>query len=103
MLAAAAAVKQAFSRGDELVTRPTATASTSNNEHVSPPMNGVQVYIRLAIGLHSFVTDASIQECMVWSSVDDDDEGRINFSAALSPKSLRLQGHVTISLNSEVT
>jgi len=32
---------------------------------------------------------------------DDDDEGRINFSVALSPK--RLQGHITISLNSEVT
>jgi len=32
---------------------------------------------------------------------DDDDEGRINFSVALSP--IRLQGHVTISLNSEVT
>jgi len=32
---------------------------------------------------------------------DDYDEGRINFSVALSP--IRLQEHVTISLNSEVT
>jgi len=32
---------------------------------------------------------------------DDDDDERINFSVALSP--VRLQGQVTISLNSEVT